>query len=88
MTTKVSGLKLNFDEKGQASAIAGEKIKPHRVEMLKEKIDKNELDGLEDLFFNFHVSGCKNISTWDQIQEEQRLYRIYLEKSSALNAVA
>jgi len=83
-----TGLKINFNEEGEAKVVAGEKIKPHRLDLLKEKIAAEDIMGLDSVFFNFHVPGHRNISTLEQIQEEQKLYQTYKQKLFAMNAAA
>lgn len=53
--------------------IEGEKIMPHRIDLIKKLMDANKLDGLEDLFFNFNVPDHKTSLTWQQVEEESSL---------------
>ena len=76
---KFSGIKLDFSKSGteEVGVVIGEEIKPHRLDLIKKKMANEDYDGLEDMFFNFHVKGCKNPSTWDQCMEESSLFDEY-----------
>lgn len=74
-----SGIKLNFKGNECVSIARGKEVLPHRVDIIEDKLNRMDLAGLSDMFFNFTLKDCRNASTRDQIKKENKLAQKYFK---------
>ena len=78
MAKKFTGIKLNFSEDGECvKIIRGREVLPHRVDLIKQKLSNCDLSGIENMFFNFTLKGCRTASTAKHIKIENALVEQY-----------
>jgi len=78
---KFTGIKLNFSPTGEATITKGEVIMPHRIDLIRNKLDSGDLENIENMFFCLDVPDCKNNSKREHIVQENGLFLRYLKLS-------
>lgn len=81
-----TGLRLNFgkNEDDEPKIIFGEAILPHRVDIIEARLDRLELSGLDEMFFNYKVPNCKNETPSTYRLRENQAFEKYLRITAKL----
>lgn len=75
-----TGIKLNFSDDGECVEIVrGKEILPHRIDLIEERLDKGQIDGLDEMFFNYSLENCRNASTKADVEKENLLIQRFFE---------
>ena len=53
MSSGFTGIKLNFSDSGEVKIISGEKIMPHRCDLIEELLNSGKIKNLPNMFFKF-----------------------------------
>ena len=73
---KVSGFSFKKSNDGDVIGIAGKKELPHRIEKIRQAINKNfPPDEINRMFFNFDLKDCRVDLTKEELEEELILFK-------------
>ena len=78
---EIDGIDLDFSDDPETPMVReGKSILPHRTKIIENKMINNDLDELENIFFNFHTPHCTNPSNMEHIIKETELFKEYLKR--------